>query len=83
MSTSHKRTRSSKTSTENPIVIQDDEVKERFDSTFKNQPIMPENGFNLESNDNMVVPLPIRKTIDALNWNYFCDARLLPKKELV
>ncbi|MBA0834095.1 hypothetical protein Goarm_006478 [Gossypium armourianum] len=36
-----------KTSTENPIVIQDEE------------------------------------TIDALKWNYFCDARLLPDEELV
>ncbi|KAB2034933.1 hypothetical protein ES319_D04G117700v1 [Gossypium barbadense] len=78
-----KRTRSSKTSTENPIVIQDEEVKERFDSIFKNQPMMIEKCFNLESNDKMVMPLLIRKTIDTLNWNYFCDARSLPEEELV
>ncbi|MBA0742310.1 hypothetical protein Gogos_015378 [Gossypium gossypioides] len=75
---SRKRTRSSKISTENLIVIQDEKVKEMLDSIFKNQPIMSEKSFNLESNDKMVVPLPIRKTIDALNWNYFCDARSLP-----
>ncbi|KAH1107915.1 hypothetical protein J1N35_011683 [Gossypium stocksii] len=80
---SHKRTRSSKTSAENPNVIQDEEVKERFDSIFKDQPMMLEKGFNLESNNKMVVPLPIQKTIDALNWNYFCDARSLPEEELV
>ncbi|KAH1073153.1 hypothetical protein J1N35_025481 [Gossypium stocksii] len=42
---SPKRTRSSKTSAKNPIVIQDKEVKERFDSIFKNQPIMPKKSF--------------------------------------
>ncbi|KAH1122665.1 hypothetical protein J1N35_005825 [Gossypium stocksii] len=45
---SRKRTRSFKTTTENLIVIQDKEVKERFDSIFKNQPMMLEKGFNLE-----------------------------------
>ncbi|MBA0753580.1 hypothetical protein Gogos_020800, partial [Gossypium gossypioides] len=80
---SRKRTRSSKTSAENPIVIQDEEVKERFDSIFKNQPMVPKKGFNLESNDKMVMPLAIRKTIDALNWNYFCDARSLPDEDLM
>ncbi|KAH1072913.1 hypothetical protein J1N35_025241 [Gossypium stocksii] len=45
-----KRTRLSKTTLENPIVI-DEEVKERFDSIFKHQPMMPEKGFNLKSND--------------------------------
>ncbi|KAK5770989.1 hypothetical protein PVK06_047156 [Gossypium arboreum] len=48
---SRKRTRSSKTSTKNLIVIHDEEVKERFDSIVKNQPMMLEKGFNLESND--------------------------------
>ncbi|KAB2017023.1 hypothetical protein ES319_D08G131800v1 [Gossypium barbadense] len=83
MSTSRKRTRSSKTSAENPLVIQDEEVKERFDSIFKNQPMMLEKGFNLESNNKMVVPLQIQKTIDNLNWNYFCDERSLTEEELV
>ncbi|MFQ6670990.1 hypothetical protein Gotur_035677 [Gossypium turneri] len=44
---SHKRTRSSKTTLENPIVV-DEEVKEQFDSIFKHQPMMPEKGFNLK-----------------------------------
>ncbi|MFQ6661385.1 hypothetical protein Gotur_029571 [Gossypium turneri] len=44
---SHKRTRSSKTTHENQILI-DEEVKERFDSIFKHQPMMPEKGFNLK-----------------------------------
>ncbi|KAH1073498.1 hypothetical protein J1N35_025826, partial [Gossypium stocksii] len=52
-----------KTSAKNLIVIQDEEVKERFDSIFKNQPMMLKKGFNLESNDKMVVPLP--------TWNFF------------
>ncbi|KAH1039730.1 hypothetical protein J1N35_041473 [Gossypium stocksii] len=39
---SYQRARSSKTSAENPIVIQDEEVEERFDSIFKNQPMMLE-----------------------------------------
>ncbi|TYG99688.1 hypothetical protein ES288_A10G215300v1 [Gossypium darwinii] len=80
---SHKRTRSSKTSIKNPIVIQDEELKERFDSIFKNQPMMLEKDFNLESNNKIVVPWPRQKTIDALNWNYFCDAQPLPDNELV
>ncbi|TYG37788.1 hypothetical protein ES288_D13G169300v1 [Gossypium darwinii] len=79
----YKRTRSSNTSAENPIVIQDEEVKERFDSIFKNQPMIPEKCFNLESNDKMGEPLLIRKMINALNWNYFFDARSLPEEELV
>ncbi|KAK5811586.1 hypothetical protein PVK06_026934 [Gossypium arboreum] len=37
---SRKRTRASKTTPENPILI-DEEVKERFDSIFKHQPMMP------------------------------------------
>ncbi|MFQ6663735.1 hypothetical protein Gotur_031145 [Gossypium turneri] len=41
---SRKRTRSSKTTHENPIMV-DGEVKERFDSIFKHQ---PEKGFNLK-----------------------------------
>ncbi|MFQ6645148.1 hypothetical protein Gotur_019127 [Gossypium turneri] len=44
---SRKRTRSSKTTPENLIVI-DEEVKERFDSIFKHQPMMPLKGFNLK-----------------------------------
>ncbi|MFQ6661387.1 hypothetical protein Gotur_029570 [Gossypium turneri] len=44
---SHKRTRSSKTTRENPILI-DEEVKERFDSIFKHQPMMPKKGFDLK-----------------------------------
>ncbi|KAH1129677.1 hypothetical protein J1N35_001055 [Gossypium stocksii] len=83
MSKSHKRIRSSKTSVENHIVIQGEEVKERFDSIFKNQPTVPKKGFNLESNDKMVVPLPIRKMIETLNWNYFCNTRSLLEEELV
>ena len=79
---SRKRTRSSKTTPENPIVI-NEEVKERFDSIFKHQPMMPEKGFNLKSNDVMVVPVPIRKVINALKWEWFCDARSLPDDELV
>ncbi|MFQ6641671.1 hypothetical protein Gotur_015098 [Gossypium turneri] len=42
-----KRTRSSKTTPENLILI-DEEVKERFDSIFKHQPMMPEKGFDLK-----------------------------------
>ncbi|KAK5839790.1 hypothetical protein PVK06_008629 [Gossypium arboreum] len=38
--------------------------------------------FNLEINDEMIVPLPIQTTIEALNWNQFCDARSLPEEEL-
>ncbi|TYG97947.1 hypothetical protein ES288_A10G078700v1 [Gossypium darwinii] len=79
---SRKTTRSSKTTPENPIVI-DEEVKERFDSIFKHQPMIPEKGFNLKSNDLMVLPMPIRKTINALKWERFCDARSLPDDELV
>ncbi|MFQ6652815.1 hypothetical protein Gotur_024499 [Gossypium turneri] len=44
---SHKRTRSSKTTPKNSIVI-DEEVKEQFHSIFKQQPMMPEKGFNLK-----------------------------------
>ena len=67
---SRKRTRSSKTTPENSILI-DEEVKERFDSIFKHQPMNPKKGFNLKSNDLMVVPIPIRKKINALKWNDF------------
>ncbi|MFQ6671355.1 hypothetical protein Gotur_035929 [Gossypium turneri] len=42
-----KRTRSSKTTPKNPILI-DEELKERFDSIFKHQPMMPEKGFDLK-----------------------------------
>ncbi|KAH1122269.1 hypothetical protein J1N35_005429, partial [Gossypium stocksii] len=44
---------------------------------------MPKNGFNLERNDKMIMHFSIQKTIDALNWNQFYDARSMPKKELV
>ncbi|KAH1039102.1 hypothetical protein J1N35_040845 [Gossypium stocksii] len=43
----------------------------------------PKKGFNLKSNDVMVVPMPIRKIINALKWERFCDARSLPDDELV
>ncbi|MFQ6658158.1 hypothetical protein Gotur_027545, partial [Gossypium turneri] len=45
--------------------------------------MMLEKGFNLKSNDVMVVPLPIRKIINALKWERFCDAHSLPNDELV
>ncbi|MFQ6661386.1 hypothetical protein Gotur_029571 [Gossypium turneri] len=45
--------------------------------------MMPEKGFNLKSNNLMVVPIPIRKKINALKWERFCDARSLPDDELV
>ncbi|TYG57522.1 hypothetical protein ES288_D08G149200v1 [Gossypium darwinii] len=80
---SRKRTRSSKTSTENPVVIQDEEARERFDSIFRNQPMMLEKAFNLESNYKMVMPLSIRKTINALNWEQFYDAHSMSNKDLV
>ncbi|MFQ6643132.1 hypothetical protein Gotur_017315 [Gossypium turneri] len=44
---SHKRTRSSKTTPENPILIVE-EVKERFYSIFKHQPMMQKKGFDLK-----------------------------------
>ncbi|MFQ6634943.1 hypothetical protein Gotur_011224 [Gossypium turneri] len=44
---SRKRTRSSKTTPENLIVI-DEEVKDQFDSIFKHQPMMPKKGLNLK-----------------------------------
>ncbi|MFQ6645903.1 hypothetical protein Gotur_019309 [Gossypium turneri] len=31
----------------------------------------------------MVVPVPIKKIINALMWERFCDARSLPNDELV
>ncbi|MFQ6654032.1 hypothetical protein Gotur_025158 [Gossypium turneri] len=31
----------------------------------------------------MVVPIPIRKKINAIKWEQFCDARSLPNDELV
>ncbi|MFQ6660266.1 hypothetical protein Gotur_028860 [Gossypium turneri] len=45
--------------------------------------MMPEKGFDLKNNDLMVVPIPIRKKINALKWERFCDARSLPDDELV
>ncbi|TYG61353.1 hypothetical protein ES288_D07G140900v1 [Gossypium darwinii] len=78
-----KETRSSKTSTEIPIMIQDEEARERFDSIFKNQPMMLEKGFNLESNDKMIMPLSLRNTINVLNWEQFCDARSLLNEDLM
>ncbi|KAH1031307.1 hypothetical protein J1N35_043481 [Gossypium stocksii] len=80
---SRKGTRSSKTSVENPILIQDEKVREIFDCIFKNQLMVPEKGFNLGSNDKMIVPLSIRKIIDALKWNQFCNARSLLEEEFV
>ncbi|MFQ6624294.1 hypothetical protein Gotur_004401 [Gossypium turneri] len=44
---SQKRTRSSRTTSENPILI-DEEVKELFDSIFRHQPMMPKKDFNLK-----------------------------------
>ncbi|KAB2016443.1 hypothetical protein ES319_D08G097100v1 [Gossypium barbadense] len=73
---SRKRTRSSKTTLENPILI-NEEVKERFDLNFNHQPMITEKGFDLKSNDLIVVPIPIRKKINALKWERFCDARSL------
>ncbi|MFQ6661835.1 hypothetical protein Gotur_029856, partial [Gossypium turneri] len=45
--------------------------------------MMPKKGFELKSNDLMVVPILIRKKINALKWERFCDARSLPNDELV
>ncbi|MFQ6629269.1 hypothetical protein Gotur_007401 [Gossypium turneri] len=45
--------------------------------------MMPEKGFDLKSNDLMVVPISIRKKINALKWERFCDASSLPDDELV
>ncbi|MFQ6667607.1 hypothetical protein Gotur_033567 [Gossypium turneri] len=45
--------------------------------------MMPEKGFDLKSNDFMVVPIPIRKKINALKWERFCDSCSLPDDELV
>lgn len=45
--------------------------------------MMPENGFNLKSHDLMVVPIPIRKKINALKWERLCDTRSLLDDELV
>ncbi|KAK5840028.1 hypothetical protein PVK06_008894 [Gossypium arboreum] len=54
---SRKRTRLSKTTPENPILI-NEEVKERFDSIFKHQPMMLEKGFKFNTrslpNDELV-----------------------------
>ncbi|MFQ6668476.1 hypothetical protein Gotur_034112 [Gossypium turneri] len=44
---SRKITRSLKTTSENPILI-DEEVKEQFDLIFKHQPMMLEKCFNLK-----------------------------------
>ena len=44
---------------------------------------MLEKSFDLKSNDLMVVPIPIRKKINALKWEQFCDARSLPNDQLV
>ncbi|MFQ6630786.1 hypothetical protein Gotur_009920 [Gossypium turneri] len=45
--------------------------------------MMSKKGFDLKSNDLMVVPIPIRKKINALKWEQFCDVRSLPDDELV
>ncbi|KAK5785808.1 hypothetical protein PVK06_040427 [Gossypium arboreum] len=79
---SRKRTRSSKTTLKNSILI-DEEVKGRFNLLFKYQPMMPKKGFNLKTQDFMVVPIPIRKKINALKWERFCDTHSLPDDELV
>ncbi|MFQ6643222.1 hypothetical protein Gotur_018500 [Gossypium turneri] len=44
---------------------------------------MLEKGFNLKSNDVMVVPVPIIKIINALMWERLFDAHSLPNDELV
>ncbi|KAH1064469.1 hypothetical protein J1N35_029456 [Gossypium stocksii] len=62
---SRKRTRSSMNTPENPIVI-DEEVKVRFDSFFKHQPMILEKGFNLKSND-VKVPLTSKSNNDLFN----------------
>ncbi|KAK5825611.1 hypothetical protein PVK06_020467 [Gossypium arboreum] len=80
---SQKKTKSSKTSAENPIVIQDEEAREIFEFIFKYQLMIRKKSVNLESNDKMIMPFSIQKTIDALNWNQFCDARSMPVEELV
>ncbi|TYG52684.1 hypothetical protein ES288_D09G048200v1 [Gossypium darwinii] len=78
-----KRTKSSKTSAKNLIVIQNEEIREKFGSIFMNQPMMAEKCFNLESNDKMIMLLSIRKRINALNWEQFCDAFSMPDEDLV
>ena len=45
--------------------------------------MMPEKFFDLKGNDLMVAPIPIRKKINALKWEWFCDACSLPDAELV
>ncbi|MBA0756332.1 hypothetical protein Gogos_005386 [Gossypium gossypioides] len=45
--------------------------------------MMPEKSFNLESNDKIVVLWPIRKMIDTINWNYFCNARSLFEEDFM
>ncbi|TYG40287.1 hypothetical protein ES288_D12G080900v1 [Gossypium darwinii] len=45
--------------------------------------MMLEEGFDFKSNDLMVVPIPIRKKINALKWERFSDARSLPDDGLV
>ncbi|KAK5842510.1 hypothetical protein PVK06_004877 [Gossypium arboreum] len=68
---SHKKTRSSMTTPENLILI-DEEVKERFDSIFKHQPMMPEKGFNLKNATKVIVqkkkvPLTSKSINDLFN----------------
>ncbi|MFQ6664407.1 hypothetical protein Gotur_031534 [Gossypium turneri] len=45
--------------------------------------MMLEKGFDLKSNDLIIVPIPIRKKINALKWEPFSDARSLPDDGLV
>ncbi|MFQ6664600.1 hypothetical protein Gotur_031657 [Gossypium turneri] len=45
--------------------------------------MLQEKGFDLKSNDLMVVPIPIRKKINTLKWKRFCDAYSLTDDELV
>ncbi|KAK5838958.1 hypothetical protein PVK06_007706 [Gossypium arboreum] len=64
-------------------MVQDEEAREKFDSIFKNKPMILEKSFNLDSNDKMIMPLSLRKTINALNWGQFCDAQSMLDEDLV
>ncbi|KAK5836343.1 hypothetical protein PVK06_012127 [Gossypium arboreum] len=44
--------------------------------------MMLEKGLNSKSNDKMIMPLSLRKTIDALNWEQFCDVQSMPDEDL-
>ncbi|MFQ6629816.1 hypothetical protein Gotur_007946, partial [Gossypium turneri] len=62
---SRKRTRFSRTTLENSILI-DEEVKERFDSIFKHRPMMPEKGFDLKIRE-FYVSLTTQDIIEVIN----------------